>query len=284
MVDHDDPLAEGGNVVKVVGGENDGGAFLPVDIGDSLADIVLDNHVQTYCRFVEKQHLRVVKERSRNIGSHALTERQGSDRRFDEGLKLQHFVEKSHLLFVSRVVDLVDFLQHGVGFSQRKIPPELRPLSEHHADFLDIAFAVFARILSVDNAGSFCGREDAGEHFDDGRFACAVGTDKAENFPFVHMEGYVVDSLYNFSLGTEKRLHAPLKPRLLDCFFEVFFEVLYVYHCFGVPSLFSVIFLLYHLSRSNASHNINLYDFLRKSHKKRTASRADASVACGFLR
>ena len=203
---------------------------MSVDVLDRLSDVVLDDHVQSDRRLVEKKHLGTVQQRGGDIRPHTLTEGERADRTGDKVVQLKHLVEKRHALFVAVLRHLIDLLEYAVGLPQRQIPPELRSLTEHDADLPDVAFAVTGRVFAVDGAAARGRREDSRQHFDDRALSGAVWPDKAENLALRHLKADIVNGDDLLCFRSEQRLDAALESRVLDGFLEFFSEVIDFYH------------------------------------------------------
>ena len=193
-----------------MGGEDNRCFFLTVYVFDRLADIILYDHVKSDRRLVKKEHLWAVQQRGGNVRPHALTQRKRSYRAGDKTVKLQHLVKKSHALLVFVLGHLVYLLEHAVGLSERQVPPKLSSLSEHNSDLFNIAFSVFGRVFAVYRTGSGGRSQDPGQHFDNGAFACAVRSDKAEDLALSHIKAYVADSNHLLAFRLKKRFYAAL--------------------------------------------------------------------------
>ena len=89
MIDHDQPRADGLDVLEIVGGEDDGDAALAVDLGEEFPHRILGDHVEADGRLVEEEDLGVVQQRHHDLGAHALAERQLAHRAVEEGRELE---------------------------------------------------------------------------------------------------------------------------------------------------------------------------------------------------
>jgi len=76
VVDDDETLAGAFDVLHVVRGEQYRDSSFPIQAADELPDALFDDHIQPDGRFIEEHELWRVKQRRRDVCSHALAEGQ----------------------------------------------------------------------------------------------------------------------------------------------------------------------------------------------------------------
>ena len=193
--DHHHPVAQGLDVVHVVGGQHDGDAPFPVQPLDEIPHGELGNGVQADSRLVQEEHRRRVQQGRRQVATHALAETELTHRDV-----VQRFQVHEHREFVPgpeifTVPDPVDIPKQIEGLDNGQIPPQLGPLAEHHADIGRVGDAVAPRDAAVDLAPSRVGHQDAGEDFHGRGLARPVRTDIAHQFSRFQFEGDAVQGL-----------------------------------------------------------------------------------------
>ena len=216
--------------------EDDGSTLLGIYPADSVADILLYNYIQADSRLVEEQYLRRMEQRGGYIGSHTLTERQGTHRTCNKAVKLQHLIEKVHTLFILIVGHLIYLFKYGIGLSERQIPPELSTLTENYADLAHIVLAILLRYLAVDAAGAGCRGKYACQHLYHSALARSVRTDEAEYLALGNGESYAVHCFDDFLMRLEQRLDRAFYPRLLYYLFKLFSQIIRVDHIFHIKT------------------------------------------------
>jgi hypothetical protein len=131
-------------------------------------------------------------ERSCQIATHPLAERELANRNIQQALQIQQRDEFIDGILVICGIYSVDVAEEFEGFDHGEIPPELGALAEDHTDVLDMIDA----LLPGDSAGDFAfstGRnQDAGEDFHGGGFARAVGADVTHEFTGGNLEAHPI--------------------------------------------------------------------------------------------
>ena len=80
VVDHHSPSADLLDIAGVMAGQKNGRPLFLIQLTDQLTDGLLDNHIQTYGRFVKKENFWFVQQRSRNFTANSLAERHFANR------------------------------------------------------------------------------------------------------------------------------------------------------------------------------------------------------------
>jgi len=89
----------------------------------------------------------------------------------------------------------IDVAQQVEGFDDGQVPPQLGALAKDYANMGNVFDAVFPGGAAQDLAVARVGHQDAGEHFDGGGFAGAVGADITDEFAFCHGKGDAVEGV-----------------------------------------------------------------------------------------
>src|SRR3954454_5002445 len=134
LVDDDDPLADVLDVSEVVRRQHHRRAALGDELADELAHAILHGDVEADRRLVEVEDLRVVEERRREVGAHALAEREAARYRREDLLQLEQLREAGHSLAIHVLRDVEDVAQERERLAHGAVPPELRALAEDDAD------------------------------------------------------------------------------------------------------------------------------------------------------
>ena len=103
-----------------------------------------------------------MKQRRSDLGAHALAKRQLSDRLIEELLEPEHRDEFVARPLVRRALDTVDVAQQIESVDDGKIPPQLRALSEHDADALDVPNPIGVRHEPADFHAAAVGAQNPG--------------------------------------------------------------------------------------------------------------------------
>ena len=94
------------------------------------------------------------------------------------------------------MIDAIDVAEQVERFDDGQVPPQLRALSKYYADVCDVGDAFFPGYAAEDFTASSIGNEDAGQYFDGGGFARAIGSDIADEFAGFNGEGDAVEGGY----------------------------------------------------------------------------------------
>ena len=192
-VDDQHPVAEPFDVAHVVGGEQQRDAAVAPLGHEKLTQPLLREHVEPDGRLVEDQQVRGVQQGGRDLGPHPLTERERAHRGAQLRAHLELLDERAGSRAAGRWVESVDGGQDRERLPQWQIPPQLRPLAEHHAHPSGHLDPLAHR---VEAAGAHVARrrlEDAGQHLDRRRLAGAVGADVPHGLAGPHDERHTVD-------------------------------------------------------------------------------------------
>ena len=196
LADDDDPFRQRLDVVHVVGREQHGHVLLAVETLHEIANGKLRRRIEADRRFVEEQDLGIMEQGCRELGAHALAERELAD-----GLGQQRFeAQQGHELVAPATIalgrDPVDVGQQIEAVEDRQVPPELAALAEHHADPGHMA----ETILVGHEASDFdppAGRpQDPRQDLDGRRLARAVRPDEGEQLAGLEAEGEVDQRLH----------------------------------------------------------------------------------------
>ena len=217
FVDQDDPAAESLDVGEVVGREDDRRPTIAVHLRDEGPDALLGEDVEPDRPLVEVDDPRVVEERRREVPAHTLAEAQLTHRRLDEFVEAEDLPESPQVASVSIGRDPVHPGHEIERLDQRQVPPQLAALAEHHPDIQRVFLPAPPWHQACDFEGAGCRDQDAGQHLDRGRLACAVGTDIPDQLSALHGEGDAVDRGRRVVLaceqGAQRPERSPLAPR-----------------------------------------------------------------------
>ena len=213
VVDHDDPVAQGLDVLEVVRGEHERGVPGRVERAQELAQPALADHVEADGRLVEEQDLRVVQQRGHDVPAHPLAEAELADRGVEEVAEVEELDVLGEVGAVPRGVGAVDLLQHRERVAQRQVPPQRGALAEDDAEPARQLGALPAGVEPGDPQPAAGRHQDAGEHLDGGGLARTVGADVADHLAGVDGEGQVVHGEYLVAPASEPAGLAPYDER-----------------------------------------------------------------------
>jgi hypothetical protein len=192
FIDDDDPFAELLDVLHVVAGEHGDDAVAGIVFAQELADFFLAGDVEADGGLIEEEHAGRVEEGGDELHLHAFAEGKLADHDIEMAADVEQGGELVDDAGVARFVDAVDGAIELEGFAGGEVPPEGVFLA-HEEGELPLHFIVALPGDEAEHAGG-AGRgiEEAGEHFQDGGLAGAVGAEKADEFAFLDGEGDVV--------------------------------------------------------------------------------------------
>ncbi len=175
------PLAQALHVRQVVGGQHDGRPLPAVELGQEAADDLLAHHVEADGGFVEQDDGRIVQEGGGDVAPHTLAQGELAHRCAEQGAEVEQLDEGGQVLGMPAGRHPVDVTQEVEGVPQRKVPPELGALAEHHPQPARHFHAATAGIESGHRHPAGAGHEDPGEHLDGRGLAGTVGADVAHH-------------------------------------------------------------------------------------------------------
>ena len=135
-------------------------------------------------------------EGSGEVTAHALAQAELAHGYVEERFEIEngdHFVAGLRVLVM---IDAIDVAEQVKRFYDGQVPPQLRALPKDHADLCNVGDAFFPGDASEDFTAPRIGYEDAGQDFDCGGFARAIGTDVTDEFAGFNGEGDAVESSY----------------------------------------------------------------------------------------
>lgn len=182
MIDHDQPRADGFDVLQIMGGEDDGDAALAVDLGEKTPHGILGDHIKSDGRLVQKEDLGVVQQRHHDLGAHALTEAELANRAVEKGRQIKQLAEASEIIRIAGGGNAVDALMQGKTVDQRQVPPQLAALAENDADLAGIVHPPQVWGPAEDRERAVARHQSAGHHLDHRRFAGAIRAEIANGF------------------------------------------------------------------------------------------------------
>ncbi len=124
------------DVAHVVSGKQNRDAAVAVDPGQEVPHLRLGHDVQADSRLIQEQYTRRMDQRGRDIGPHALPERQPAHGGIQELAQAEQFGELIHETSAVGRRHIVHRGQYLEGIDGRKVPPQLRALAKHHTDLL----------------------------------------------------------------------------------------------------------------------------------------------------
>ncbi len=192
-IDDHDAATKFFDVVEIVRGEKNRSFVALVDGAEELANVVLSDNVEADGGLIEKKDGWIVEQCGGEIAAHALAKRKFANGNVEQILEPEDLVEEFHAFVVVALRDIVDAAQKFEGFDGRDVPPELRPLAEDDADGFYVGGSLFPGDEPVGQNFTGGRHQDAGEHFDGGGFAGAVGADVADHFAAADFKIYVFD-------------------------------------------------------------------------------------------
>ena len=99
-----------------------------------------------------------MQQRRRDLGAHALAERELAHRLIEQPLEPEHRHQLVARPAIVALIDTVDVAQQIEAVDDRQIPPELRALTEHDADPRDVPQPIFVRNEPADHDSAAVGR------------------------------------------------------------------------------------------------------------------------------
>jgi len=122
VVNHDDALAQRGDIGHVVAGEQDGRAGAPVVLAQERPDARLGRDVEADGRLVEEQHLRSVEQPRGELALHTLAERQVADRLLHDRRQFQELIQLGQRALEVGVAEPVDGLVEQERIRRGDVP------------------------------------------------------------------------------------------------------------------------------------------------------------------
>ena len=118
-------------------------------------------------------------------------------------------------------------LEQFKGVYNRKVPPELGSLSEHHADPASILLplARWRQPHHINMSRSW--HKDPRKHLDSRRFSCAIGTDVPHQFPTLKREVHIIDRSDNIMLARNRAAEISPKPSAALIDLEILAQIFY---------------------------------------------------------
>ena len=215
VVNDDDALAERLDVGHVMAGEENGGFLGGVVAADKFANGLLGNDVEADGGLVEKQDAGLVEQGGDEFHFHAFAQTQLADGDVELVLDAEEFGQLGDGFFEAVLGDAVDFGVELEGFAGGEVPPELIFLAEDEGELAAVAVGALPGSVTEDFGRASRGKEEAGEHFEGGGFAGAVGAEKTDEFAGFDLEADVVDGDGLLVLAIEQALDRAGKAGLL---------------------------------------------------------------------
>ena len=228
VVDDHDPAAKLFDVVQVVRRQQNRGVKFAIDGAQEMPDVILGHHVEANRRLIEKQQRRIMQQRGSQIATHALAKRKLPHRRVQIIADPENFVEVLHPRVEIALRHIVNPPKQLERLDYRDVPPELRPLAEHHADRFHILPSLAEGNVTVDPDLSARRHQNAGEHLDGGRFAGAVRADVADHFAALDRKPDAVHRRHRAVITNEKILNRAPHPLPPPERAEVLAKIVYV--------------------------------------------------------
>ena len=120
-----------------------------VDRHEELADGLLADEVEADGGLVEQQDGRIVEQRRRELAAHPLPERELAHRHVEQRPEVEPLREAAQVGRVALGRHPVDVAEQVEAVAQGEVPPQLRSLTEHHADAPGQLGALPARLEAV---------------------------------------------------------------------------------------------------------------------------------------
>ncbi len=215
-VDHDDARCQGGDVLHVMGRQQNRGAVTVPVAAEKTANRILRAHVEAERRLVEKQNRRPVQQGSGQLALHPLAERELPHRLVDDGGESQEIDQLRAALLEIRLGDVVDRPVQEERLFRGEIPHELLTVAEHQCDAALERRATRPGFEPRDPHLPARGVEQAGEHLQRGRLAGAVGSEKGDDLAGLDLEADLAHRLHLAVAGAEQRPHGAGQPRVAD--------------------------------------------------------------------
>ncbi len=215
LIEDDHVFAEIGDIVHIVGGEQDGHLFPRLVGAEELPQVHLGDDVEADRGLIEEEDLGLVEERGDELTLHALPERELAHGGFQHVLDLQELRERGERLVPFRAGNLVQVAVQHERVRGGEIPDELRFLPHHEADLLLEGAPALVRGEAEHLAGTGRGREDAGEHLQGRRLAGAVGPQESYEAPLGDGEADAIHGVHLLPLAPEDALQSGEKAGLL---------------------------------------------------------------------
>ena len=194
MVDDGDALGDAFDFFHVVGGEENGDVFGLVHVADVVPDMVAGLGVEAERGFVEEEDVGVVEQTAGDFE----TAFHAAGVAFGEVVaavpKLDDFQKLLNAGAAERAGDVVEDAVKFHVFESGQFVVDAGILEDDAEGLTDLV-GLGERIEPVHGDFPGVGFEQGGEHFDGGGFAGAVGSEKAEYFPFLDGEGNIIDGL-----------------------------------------------------------------------------------------
>ena len=111
--------------------------------------------------------------------------------------------------------DAVDFAVQLERFAGGQVPPKLVFLAEHEGELPAIAVGALPGNVAKHVGRAAGGMKEAGEHFEGGGFARAVGAEKTDQFALLDVEADVIDGDGLFVLAMKQAADRAAKAGLL---------------------------------------------------------------------
>ena len=196
MADDDDAPGQRLDVVHVMRGQQHRGAAFAVGAQHELAHGQLGGCVQADGGLVQEQDLGLVQQGRGDLGAHALAQGQLAHGLVQQPLQVQHGHQLVAGARKAQRIDTVQVAQQVEAVVHGQVPPQLRALSEDHADAAHMALAVGEGVAPVHLHAPAIGPQDARQDLDGGGLARPVGTDEAQQLATLQRERHTLQRLH----------------------------------------------------------------------------------------
>src|SRR5438552_7774088 len=161
--------------------------FFIVDTQE-LAHSFLTDYIQPDRRFIEKQHTRLMNERSDQLHFHSLAQREFAHHHIHFVSHLQKFRQSIHDFSKPVAVDSVDRAVKFKRFLCGQVPPQRILLSHQQAELALHFIPPFPRNKPEHACITRSWVQQAGKHFQHSSFPGAVGTEKPDKLAFLNLK------------------------------------------------------------------------------------------------
>ena len=215
LVEQDQGVAEGHDVVEVMAGQDDGRCVRRAVPLQELAYVVLGDDVQPYGGLVEKDDVGFVEQCGYQLHLHPFPEGQAPHLYVDQLLHAQQCDHHAQGVPVVPVLHPVNRPVQLEGIQGRQVPPQLALVSHDHGDAAQVFLLLVEGAIPQNVDPSPRGHDQAGQHFQRGGLSRPVQADQAGYRPPGDLKGKVVDRAFKKRLAMEQVPQAPPQPRFL---------------------------------------------------------------------
>src|SRR5580704_4810239 len=228
MIDNHDAAAKLFDIVEVVRSQQNCGVKFAIDGAQEMADMILRHHIQADRRLIEEQQRWIMQQRGSQIATHALAKRKLPYRCVQVVVDAQDFVEAFHARFEIALRHVINPPQQFERFDYRNVPPQLRPLAEHHANRFYILPPLPKGNVTIDANFAARRHQNAREHLDGGRLTSPVRADVTDHFAALNRKPDAVHRRHSTVVTNEKILNRAPNPLPPPERAEVFAKIVHV--------------------------------------------------------